>query len=392
MRLAFVIFPLGLALSARAQTAPVDSPPHPSTTAPLPAPVPSADAPDSTAAAPESSPPAPTPEPTPASPTPSPAPAAASDTPPSTDDIFAVGQSLFDQFAPPEIKEQFEFPSQEQWDDFVAHLERALAANDLADLARYEPQARAALIVLRTLPGGEEYADWLNERLDYIQAAKELTEAATPATPPPPAATPSPRPAPAGPPIPSATPPPPAPPASAAPSPAVPHYDLWLKRMQDRPTPTNAGRLMPRLRAAFAAEGVPPQLAWLAEVESTLNPAARSPTGARGLFQMMPATAKHLGLSTFLPDERTDPEKSAHAAARYLKTLHARFGTWPLALAAYNAGEGRVARALAARHGDTFAQIASTLPVETRMYVPKVCALVAVRTGTPANQLSPPRA
>ena len=78
---------------------------------------------------------------------------------------------------------------------------------------------------------------------------------------------------------------------------------------------------MPRLRRAFAAEGVPPELAWLAEVESSFNPSARSPSGARGLFQLKADTARGLGLSTFLPDERTDPEKSARAAARKLRAL-----------------------------------------------------------------------
>jgi membrane-bound lytic murein transglycosylase D len=96
----------------------------------------------------------------------------------------------------------------------------------------------------------------------------------------------------------------------------------------------------------------------------------------------MPDTAHNLGLSLFLPDERTDPEKSARAAAHYLRILHDRFGSWPLALAAYNAGEGRVSRLLAERKAADFAGIAAALPAETRMYVPKVCALVAVRTGT----------
>jgi len=98
-------------------------------------------------------------------------------------------------------------------------------------------------------------------------------------------------------------------------------------------------------------------------------------------------TARSLGLGTFLPDERTDPEKSAHAAARYLKTLHGRFGNWPLAFAAYNAGEGRVSRALTANRAHDFAGIARTLPSETRMYVPKVCALIAVRAGVPPDRL-----
>ena len=148
---------------------------------------------------------------------------------------------------------------------------------------------------------------------------------------------------------------------------------------------------MPRLRADFAAEGVPPDLAWLAEAESSLNPAARSPAGAKGLFQLMPGTAHALGLGTFLPDERSDPDKAARAAARYLRTLYGKFGGWPLALAAYNAGEGRVGRLLASRGASDFAGVAPGLSVETRMYVPKVLALVAVRTGRNPEDIPPPR-
>jgi membrane-bound lytic murein transglycosylase D len=135
------------------------------------------------------------------------------------------------------------------------------------------------------------------------------------------------------------------------------------------------------------AEGVPPELAWLAEAESSLNPQARSPVGAKGLFQFMPETAKSMGLSTFLPDERTHPEKSARAAARYLRTLHGRFGNWALALAAYNAGEGRVSRTLAKHGAKSFTAIADALPAETRMYVPKVCALIAMRAGVPPERI-----
>ena len=99
----------------------------------------------------------------------------------------------------------------------------------------------------------------------------------------------------------------------------VPHYNHWLSRVRQRPVTARAAKLMPTLRAAFVAEGIPPELAWLAEAESSLNPTARSPVGAKGLFQFMPETAKAMGLSTFLPDDRTDPAKSARAAARYLR-------------------------------------------------------------------------
>jgi len=283
-----------------------------------------------------------------------------------TDDLYKLGQELFDAYAPADVKEQFAFPTREQWDDFAARLQHALDNNSLEELAGFLPEARAALAALRSLPGYEAYADWLELRIDDIEAARQA--AAAPLVPTPTR------------------------PLGRLPAPAIPFYDLWLGRERGRPAPGGAADLMPRLREAFAAEGVPAELAWLAEAESSLNPSARSPAGAVGLFQMMPATARALGLSTFLPDERADPEKSARATARYLRALYARFGSWPLAFAAYNAGEGRVRRELAARRASDFAGIASALPAQTRMYVPKVCALVAVRTGVGPADLPPPRA
>jgi membrane-bound lytic murein transglycosylase D len=285
----------------------------------------------------------------------SPPPAAA----PATDELYDLGKSLFDQFAPPEVKEQYEFPSKEQWDAFAVGLQRALESDDLPQLATYEPQARAALTALQAFPGAADYTDWLEERLDYIEAAKQIAQPAAGATP------------------------------SRAPK--MPYYDLWMRRMQARPLPARAKEWMPTLRRAFAAEGVAPEIAWMAEVESTFNPAARSPAGATGLFQLMPATAKALGLSTFFPDERTDADKSARAAARYLRALHDKFGDWPLTFAAYNAGEGRVRRLLIQRDATTFAGIADALPSETRMYVPKVCATIAVRAGVRPGGLPRPR-
>lgn len=288
--------------------------------------------------------------------------------PPNTDDVFQLGQQLFDQLAPPEIKAQFEFPTKEQWDAFGTRLQQGLENDSLEELAAYGPEARAALTAWRTLSGYEDLADWLEQRIDEIDGAQQATAVPSP-LPPPPAAVPAPR-------IPAAS--------------SLPYYDLWLSRVRDRPLPARAAELMPKLRTAFVAEGVPPELAWLAEAESSLNPGARSPAGAKGLFQFMPDTARSLGLGTFMPDERTNPDKSAHAAARYLRNLHARFGSWPLVLAAYNAGEGRVSRALTARRADTFAGIASTLPAETRMYVPKVCALIATRASVPPERIPAP--
>ena len=282
---------------------------------------------------------------------------------PSSDELYDLGKSLFDQYAPTEIKEQFEFPSRERWDEFAGRLQQALENDNLAELAAYEPEARAALAALRALPGYEDYADWLAARIDYIEAAKQA--ARLPAPPPP---------------------------KRGQPAPVIPYYDLWLQRVRARPRPARADELMPILRSAFAAEGVPPEVAWLAEVESSLDPSARSPAGAKGLFQLMPVTARSLGLSTMLPDERANAEKSARAAARYLHTLHAKFGEWPLAFAAYNAGEGRVRRMLASRQGHKFSDIAAALSSETRMYVPKVCATIAVRTGVTPEKLAAPGA
>ena len=311
-------------------------------------------------APPEQKPPAPAPPP----------PAASAEREPASltpDQFYATGKALFDQFAPPEIKEQYEFPAKEQWDKFAAKLQRALESNSFEELAEYEPQARAALVALRALPGYEDYADWLEERLDLIQAAK-LAEQQLPPKPAPP------------------------PPGPGRPTtPTLPYYDLWLQRLRGRPVPPQAAALLPTVRAAFSAEGVPVELVWLAEVESTFNANARSPAGAKGLYQLMPDTAKALGLSTWLPDERTNPEKSARAAARQLRSLYSKFGDWPLALAAYNAGEGRVSRALVAQKARTFSEIAGTLPVETRLYVPKVCATVALRTGVTPEKISAPK-
>ena len=288
------------------------------------------------------------------------------------DALFKAGQQLFEQLAPPEIKAQFEFPTKERWDEFGARFERALQGDSLADLAEYAAEARGALIALRSLPDYEDLADWLQQRIDEIEGAQEIVA--------PPKVAPAP---PASPTRPNA-------PRPGAYQP-VPHYDVWLARVRERPLPARASALLPKLRAAFVAEGVPPELVWIAEAESSLNPNARSPVGARGLFQFMPDTAKAMGLRTFLPDERTDPEKSARAAARYLRTLHGRFGNWALAFAAYNAGEGRVSRTLASRNAKSFTAIAEALPAETRMYVPKVCALIATRAGVAPQLIVAPR-
>jgi membrane-bound lytic murein transglycosylase D len=305
--------------------------------------------------------------------TPPPPAPAATPTPADFDDLYNLGRQLFDDYAPETIKEQYEFVSKDQWDNFTARLQTSLQAGSVSDLASLETEARRTLAALRMMPAYAEYADWLAERLDLMETARLVTRFPAP----PRVLLPAP---PETPPI-KTTPVTPPPAVAFAPPPRspVPFYDIWLERLRTRPKPERADELMPMLKVIFAAEGLPTELVWLAEVESSLNPSARSPAGARGLFQLMPATAKAYGLRTFPFDERTQPGKNARAAAKFLRVLHERFDSWPLALAAFNAGEGRVAVAQKKAGSKDYADIADLLPSETRMYVPKVLATLAVR-------------
>jgi membrane-bound lytic murein transglycosylase D len=102
----------------------------------------------------------------------------------------------------------------------------------------------------------------------------------------------------------------------------------------------------------------------------------------------MPVTARDLDLSVgFFRDDRLDPEKSARAAARYLRRLHGRFNDWRLTFAAYNAGESRVAGLLKQEKARTFDEIAGRLPLETQMYVPKVEATIRKREAVALKDL-----
>ena len=134
-------------------------------------------------------------------------------------------------------------------------------------------------------------------------------------------------------------------------------------------------QLRPLLIPILEDEGIPQEIAAVVVVESGGRSNAVSPKGALGLWQLMPDTARRYGLVvTPSRDERLDVDRSTRAAARYLRDLYQQFGSWPLALAAYNAGEQRVQRAVERSGITDFIQLSSLrlLPQETRNYVPAV--------------------
>ena len=133
-------------------------------------------------------------------------------------------------------------------------------------------------------------------------------------------------------------------------------------------------QLRPVIEPILREERVPTGLAAIVLVESGGQPNALSPKGARGIWQFMPETARRYGLvvSPAL-DERLDIPKSTRAAARYLRDLYAQFGDWKLAVAAYNAGEDAIQRAIDRNGTRDFVRLSSrSIPFETRKYVPAV--------------------
>ncbi len=125
---------------------------------------------------------------------------------------------------------------------------------------------------------------------------------------------------------------------------------------------------------------MPLELALLPMVESALNPQARSPVGALGLWQFMAPTARRFELRTSrLVDDRKNLRQATRAAMDYLDKLHTQFGDWHLAMAAYNWGEGRVAKVVARQRARDlpadFNALAPLMPTETRNYVPQIMAL-----------------
>lgn len=132
----------------------------------------------------------------------------------------------------------------------------------------------------------------------------------------------------------------------------------------------------PIFEEALEREGLPLELKYMPIIESALRPNAVSRAGAAGLWQIMPQTAKGLGLEVnSLVDERRSPIKSSEAAAKYLKELYNMYNDWSLAIAAYNCGPGNVNKAIIRSGGKRdFWGIYHHLPRETRGYVPAFIA------------------
>lgn len=162
----------------------------------------------------------------------------------------------------------------------------------------------------------------------------------------------------------------------------VEDFTVYLRRM---------GRYSGFIRERLAAYALPEELVYLPLIESGFSPTAVSRSGAVGVWQFMAGTARRHGLRvTSLVDERRDPIASTDAALAYLSELYQRFGSWFLALAAYNAGENRIEWVLntrfpgVERSDSLYWAMRPFLPWETQEYVPKFLAAVRI-AGAPVR-------
>jgi len=140
-----------------------------------------------------------------------------------------------------------------------------------------------------------------------------------------------------------------------------------------------SGMFMAMARRIFREEGIPENVAWLGQVESAWKPTAMSWAAASGLWQFIPGTGSRFGLRrTAHVDERNSFDEATRASARYLKFLYNRYGSWELAMAAYNCGEGNVDRAIKRAGVANFWAAYPYLPQETRNYVPNILATILI--------------
>jgi len=250
---------------------------------------------------------------------------------------------------------------------FLRDLQTRFQGEYIINLSALREPANAILPLLENHEKTQPFAAWLKPRLDYLKVADEFLLI----IPPPKVETNE--------------------PAKPLPNPsAAQQREVWVTEVEKEPWPPEASNHVARLKPIFTGEKVPPELVWLAEVESSFDARARSPAGAAGLFQLMPDTAKRLGLSLWPRDQRLQPDASARASAKYLKLLYERFKDWRLALAAYNSGEGTVQKLLKRHNARSYDEIAVLLPAETQMFVPKVEAILLRREGVKLTELPSP--
>jgi membrane-bound lytic murein transglycosylase D len=149
-------------------------------------------------------------------------------------------------------------------------------------------------------------------------------------------------------------------------------FGLWLSR---------SGRYLPMIQEHLRGAGLPEDLIYLAMIESGFNERAYSKASAVGVWQFIKSTGRNYGLviNNYV-DERRDPIKSTQAAVSYLSDLHNEFDSWYLAVAAYNAGEGKMRRAIKKYNTTDFWEIAEGryLKLETKRYVPKLIAAIII--------------
>lgn len=145
-------------------------------------------------------------------------------------------------------------------------------------------------------------------------------------------------------------------------------FALWLAR---------SSQYTAMMKRILTEHDIPPDMVFLSMIESGFSPYARSRARAVGPWQFICATARRYGLKVnWWMDQRRDPIKSTLAAAEYLKDLHNMFGSWGLAMAAYNAGAGAIERAMKRTDADSFWGLYQTGRIvrETKNYVPKFLA------------------
>ncbi|MGD0883910.1 MAG: transglycosylase SLT domain-containing protein [Thermodesulfovibrionales bacterium] len=149
-------------------------------------------------------------------------------------------------------------------------------------------------------------------------------------------------------------------------------FSIWLAR---------SGKYVELMKEIFRANNIPEDIAFLPLIESGFSPNAYSVARAVGPWQFIASTGKRYGLKIdWWRDERKDPVKSTEAAANYLKDLYDMFGSWNLAMAAYNAGEGKILKALNRSKSDDYWALLSTKQIknETKEYVPRFIAATMI--------------